>query len=34
VGKPRLPYVEADDQETDTIRAMLERRGLLAGASA
>jgi 4-hydroxy-tetrahydrodipicolinate synthase len=34
VGKPRLPYVETDEQETDTIRAMLESRGLLAGASA
>jgi len=29
VGRPRLPYVEADAEETATIRAMLERRGLL-----
>jgi len=29
VGRPRLPYVEADAAETTTIRAMLERRGLL-----
>lgn len=34
VGRCRLPYVGADEQETDTIRAMLESRGLLAGASA
>jgi 4-hydroxy-tetrahydrodipicolinate synthase len=34
VGKPRLPYVEADEQEAATIRSMLEGRGLLAGASA
>jgi 4-hydroxy-tetrahydrodipicolinate synthase len=34
VGKPRLPYVEADEQETATIRAMLAERGLLVGASA
>jgi 4-hydroxy-tetrahydrodipicolinate synthase len=33
-GTCRLPYVGADEQETDTIRAMLESRGLLAGASA
>jgi 4-hydroxy-tetrahydrodipicolinate synthase len=33
-GTCRLPYVVADEQETDTIRAMLESRGLLAGASA
>jgi 4-hydroxy-tetrahydrodipicolinate synthase len=33
-GTCRLPYVDADEQETDTIRAMLESRGLLAGASA
>ncbi len=29
VGRPRLPYVEADAEETATIRAMLERRKLL-----
>lgn len=29
VGEPRLPYVAADETETATIRAMLERRGLL-----
>jgi 4-hydroxy-tetrahydrodipicolinate synthase len=34
VGRPRLPYVEADEQETATIRAMLAERGLLVGASA
>jgi 4-hydroxy-tetrahydrodipicolinate synthase len=34
VGAPRLPYVEADEQETATIRAMLAERGLLVGASA
>jgi 4-hydroxy-tetrahydrodipicolinate synthase len=34
VGKPRLPYVEADEQETATIRAMLSERGLLVGATA
>lgn len=28
-GVPRLPYVEADAEETATIRAMLVRRGLL-----
>jgi 4-hydroxy-tetrahydrodipicolinate synthase len=28
-GVPRLPYVEADAEELATIRAMLERRGLL-----
>jgi 4-hydroxy-tetrahydrodipicolinate synthase len=33
-GTCRLPYVGADEHETDTIRAMLESRGLLAGASA
>jgi len=33
-GTCRLPYVAADEQETDTIRAMLESRGLLAGAAA
>jgi 4-hydroxy-tetrahydrodipicolinate synthase len=34
VGKPRLPYVEADEHETATIRAMLQDRGLLVGAAA
>jgi 4-hydroxy-tetrahydrodipicolinate synthase len=34
VGVPRLPYVEADEQETATIRAMLQERGLLVGATA
>jgi 4-hydroxy-tetrahydrodipicolinate synthase len=33
VGKPRLPYVEADEHETATIRAMLTERGLLVGAT-
>ncbi len=28
-GRPRLPYVELDEQETATLRAMLERHGLL-----
>ncbi len=34
VGGPRLPYVELDDAETETIRAMLERHGLLQTARA
>jgi 4-hydroxy-tetrahydrodipicolinate synthase len=34
VGVPRLPYVEADEHETSTIRAMLQDRGLLVGATA
>lgn len=34
VGRPRLPYVEADEHETATIRAMLQGRGLLVGAPA
>jgi 4-hydroxy-tetrahydrodipicolinate synthase len=34
VGVPRLPYVEADELETATIRAMLQDRGLLVGATA
>lgn len=34
VGKPRLPYVEADEHEIATIRAMLQARGLLVGAMA
>jgi 4-hydroxy-tetrahydrodipicolinate synthase len=29
VGVPRLPYVELDSTETEVIRAMLERHGLL-----
>jgi 4-hydroxy-tetrahydrodipicolinate synthase len=29
VGGPRLPYVELDEQETATVRALLERHGLL-----
>jgi 4-hydroxy-tetrahydrodipicolinate synthase len=33
VGVPRLPYVEADEGETETLRAMLSARGL-AGAPA
>jgi 4-hydroxy-tetrahydrodipicolinate synthase len=28
-GAPRLPYVELDERETATVRAMLERHGLL-----
>ncbi|HEY3729472.1 MAG TPA: 4-hydroxy-tetrahydrodipicolinate synthase [Solirubrobacteraceae bacterium] len=28
-GKPRLPYVELDAQELETVRALLERHGLL-----
>jgi 4-hydroxy-tetrahydrodipicolinate synthase len=34
VGAPRLPYVELDEQETATVRAMLEHRGLLQTAGA
>ena len=34
VGTPRLPYVELDPAETEVIRAMLERHGLLQTASA
>jgi 4-hydroxy-tetrahydrodipicolinate synthase len=34
VGAPRLPYVELDEHETATVRAMLERHGLLQTASA
>ena len=30
VGAPRLPYVELDERETDVIRALLERHGMLA----
>lgn len=34
VGEPRLPYVPLDDAETDVIRALLERHGLLQPARA
>ncbi len=34
VGVPRLPYVELDERETATVRAMLERHGLLQTAKA
>ncbi len=34
VGSPRLPYVELDEGETATLRAMLERHGLLQTARA
>jgi 4-hydroxy-tetrahydrodipicolinate synthase len=34
VGRPRLPYVEADERETTAIRTMLQERGLLVGATA
>ena len=34
VGRPRLPYVEADEHGTAAIRAMLQERGLLVGATA
>jgi 4-hydroxy-tetrahydrodipicolinate synthase len=34
VGAPRLPYVELDERETATVRALLERHGLLQTASA
>ncbi len=34
VGVPRLPYVELDEQESATVKAMLERHGLLQTASA
>jgi 4-hydroxy-tetrahydrodipicolinate synthase len=32
-GRPRLPYVELDESELSVIRALLERRGLLAHAA-
>ena len=32
-GRPRLPYVELDDSELATVRAMLERHGMLATAA-
>jgi 4-hydroxy-tetrahydrodipicolinate synthase len=34
VGPPRLPYVELDERETEVVRAMLERHGLLQTARA
>jgi 4-hydroxy-tetrahydrodipicolinate synthase len=33
VGGPRLPYVELDERESEVIRAMLERHGLLQAAA-
>ena len=33
VGRPRLPYVELDAGELSTVRAMLERHGMLATAA-
>jgi 4-hydroxy-tetrahydrodipicolinate synthase len=33
VGAPRLPYVELDEQETATVRGLLERHGLLTTAA-
>jgi 4-hydroxy-tetrahydrodipicolinate synthase len=33
VGGPRLPYVELDESETDVIRSMLERHGMLVTAA-
>jgi 4-hydroxy-tetrahydrodipicolinate synthase len=33
VGRPRLPYVELDADELSTVRAMLERHGMLATAA-
>jgi dihydrodipicolinate synthase/N-acetylneuraminate lyase len=34
VGTPRLPYVELDESELETVRAMLERHGMLQPARA
>jgi 4-hydroxy-tetrahydrodipicolinate synthase len=34
VGAPRLPYVELDEHELETVRALLERHGLLQPATA
>ncbi len=34
VGGPRLPYIELDEQETATVRGMLERHGMLQTAGA
>jgi 4-hydroxy-tetrahydrodipicolinate synthase len=33
VGRPRLPYVQLDAEELSTVRAMLERHGMLATAA-
>jgi 4-hydroxy-tetrahydrodipicolinate synthase len=33
VGAPRLPYVELDDEELATVRALLERHGMLTTAA-
>jgi 4-hydroxy-tetrahydrodipicolinate synthase len=33
VGGPRLPYIELDDGEVETIRALLERHGMLVTAA-
>jgi 4-hydroxy-tetrahydrodipicolinate synthase len=33
VGGPRLPYVELDDGEAETVRALLERHGMLVTAA-
>jgi 4-hydroxy-tetrahydrodipicolinate synthase len=33
VGAPRLPYVELDEPELETVRGLLERHGLLATAA-
>jgi 4-hydroxy-tetrahydrodipicolinate synthase len=33
VGRPRLPYVELDADELSTVRALLERHGMLAAAT-
>lgn len=33
VGTPRLPYVELEESERDTVRRLLERHGLLAAAA-
>jgi dihydrodipicolinate synthase/N-acetylneuraminate lyase len=34
MGAPRLPYVELDEHELQTVRALLERHGLLQTARA
>ncbi|HWE31987.1 MAG TPA: 4-hydroxy-tetrahydrodipicolinate synthase [Solirubrobacteraceae bacterium] len=33
-GAPRLPYIELDERETDVVRALLERHGMLASTPA
>jgi dihydrodipicolinate synthase/N-acetylneuraminate lyase len=33
VGAPRLPYVELDASESEVVRAMLERHGMLSVAA-